>query len=315
MHEALVVSLTCTFCSLLYFECPQVPWLVQFIFDETLKRMDNFSFENTIGKMKRITLLMLIIGNMCKCQSNYSPNFDFALFNATPVRDLAKAVEAEDTIKIYSLVKEKKMNIDLRDVKFGYSLLTLAIHNNKTYSIRKLLSLGADPNLRSPKDNSTPFLIACNYAFRIKDMPGILSLLIRNGADANSEQIKKLSYSSGDTVIYKRTALQFLCISGTIECVKVLVDNGARLDVYPVNGEGSILSEATYNPRLDILRYLLIDKKVPIPDYCVVQEENTPHERKMSLRECIIYERKQLKDDHQLQIEKEILDFLAANGK
>jgi len=251
---------------------------------------------------------------MCKCQQIYSPGFDFSLFKNTSVDKLAKAVEEQDTLKIESLIKKGNLNTDYQEPKFGYSLLTLALHNNKEYSAKKLLDLKANPNIKSPRDNSTPFLIACRFALHIENIGYILSLLIEKGADVNSEQVEELQNSAGEKIKHKKTALQYLCDFGNVSCIKLLVEKGAKLNIYPVNGEGSIITEATLNPRLDILRYLLIDKRVPIPDYCVVREEGTPHERKISLRN-LINERKELQDADQQQVEQEILKFLDANGK
>ncbi|MGH2646044.1 MAG: hypothetical protein ACRDE8_00690, partial [Ginsengibacter sp.] len=68
------------------------------------------------------------------------------------------------------------------------------------------------------------------------------------------------------------------------------------------------------NTQLDILRYLLIDKKLPIPDYCVIRNEGSSKEKKITLRQ-LIYERREVKDFHQQKLENEILLFLKDHGQ
>lgn len=250
---------------------------------------------------------------MCKCQV-YAPGFDFNNFKNTPVYDLAKAVESDDTVKISKILLIDKKNIDFKDPKFGLSLLTLALINNKNNSVKKLLSSGANPNLISPVDNTTPFLSVCETYYDLNNGPAILSLLIQYGADVNSVQVTEVKNSAGQPYIYRMTALEFLCSSGTLEAVKILVDNGADLNVYPKNGFESLITQANFNSQLDILKYFLIEKKVPIPDYCVLRNEGTPDEEKITLTQ-LLNERMLKMDEHQLQIKQEILDFLKDNGK
>ena len=211
---------------------------------------------------------------MCKCQV-YAPIFDFNIFKNTPVYDLAKAVESDDTVEISKILQDNKENIDFTDPTFGLSLLTLAATNNKNKSIRCLLIFGADPNLRSPIDNSTPFLNACKYYSVLDSGVTILSLLIQYGADVNAvhSQMFDNPGDAGGTYTIQRTALEYLCSFGTLDAVKILVNNGADLNAYPKNGFESLITRASFNGQLDILKYFLLEKKVPIPDYCVLRQK------------------------------------------
>jgi hypothetical protein len=133
------------------------------------------------------------------------------------------------------------------------------------------------------------------------------------GADLNSVQIEEQGAGVRKTVV-KTSALQYLVETGELDCVILLINNGARLDDYPINGEGSLIYRATVNSKPDILRYLLIDKKMPIPDYCVIQAQETSHERKVTLRE-IMTMRNFVLDKHQLAVQAEIFSFLKEHGK
>lgn len=252
---------------------------------------------------------------MCKCQV-YAPGFDFNNFKNTPVYNLAKAVESDDTVDISKILHNNKENIDFADPTFGLSLLTLAVINNKNKSIRCLLSFGADPNLKSPINNSTPFLNACKYYFLLDSGVTYLSLLIQYGADVNAvqSQIFDNPGDAGGTYKFQQTALEYLCSFGTLDAVKILENNGADLNVYPKNGFESLITSADSNGQLDILKYFLIEKKVLIPDYCVLRHAGQPNEEKITLTQ-LLNERMLKMDDHQLQIKQEILDFLKVHGK
>ncbi len=251
---------------------------------------------------------------MAQCQpvqKDAAPVF----FGHTPVEKLAVAIETEDTVKIEFLVHQEKMNINYQEPVKGTDLLSFAVGINKTASIKKLLILGANPNLRNPIDNWTPFLLACDQIGSIEDPYGVLSLMVHYGADVNSERVYEPIISPGGVKhVLHGSCLQYLVLVAPVECVKLLVDNGARLDIYPKNGEKSIFFRALINPGLDIVHYFLIDKKVPVPDYCVIRYEKTNHPKKITIRQ-LLKERATRKDQYQMKLEKEILDFLAVHGQ
>ena len=264
-----------------------------------------------------IILLFLFPGSYCTSTfiDNPMPGFDFRNFDNTPIKQLAIAVESENVDEIEKLVKRDKLNLDFQDTKFGNTLLSLALINNKRKSSEYLLKLHANPNLRSPRDDSSPFIDVCHYPINIESVDSVLMMLIKYAADVNSPQIDKLSNKSNNQTI-TTTPLEYLCDFGTLKCVKVLFENGVKLEFYPKNGSNSIISRALLNPRLDILKYLLIDKKVAIPDYVEIQSEGTREEHKITLRESIENRHTQYAmDETQKELAREILDFLIKNQK
>jgi hypothetical protein len=94
----------------------------------------------------------------------------------------------------------------------------------------------------------------------------------------------------------------------------MLVDSGAKLDIYPKDGPRSLAYLATLSPRSDILRFLLIEKGVPIPDYAVVRNKGERNEQKISLKQ-IIMDRGASNDPTQEKDRKEILEYLTSQGK
>ena len=80
-------------------------------------------------------ILFFVLSDFSSCQI-YAPGYDFRLFENTPASELAEAVEKQDTAKINILVKKYIYNLNYRENKFGNSLLTLAIVNNKLLSAK-----------------------------------------------------------------------------------------------------------------------------------------------------------------------------------
>jgi len=254
-----------------------------------------------------------------QCQSvvKYPPAYDFALFKGSPVQELAKAVEKDDSAMIISALKLEKNSINYQDSKYGSSLLLLSVVNYKPTSTRLLLKFGADPNLRSQDDNSTPFLTACrygvntNYQYNAQRWQDMFVLLLDHGANVNdsSTTVQTNDGVTHDTVT--TTALEYLVRFLPVNVIKLMLAKGARLDIYPRNGTRSILFTSSYN--LPVLRYLLEEKKVPIPEYAVIRQEGTANERKLTLRELLVEENPTIRPEEQSLL-REIEDFLAAHG-
>jgi len=270
-----------------------------------------------LEKMKLLLILMLALSfSACESQiaHQYSPGFDFKLFRHTPVQDLADAVEGDDPARVRAAVHADKANLDFQDEKFGNSLLSLAVYNNKVLAAEVLIDSGANPNLRSAKYGTTPFLTACEYGFvRSKPRLELFSYLITHGGNVNDSEVP-LDGTHGEIDTLSNTALVFLIKSGNLANAKLLIDNGAKLDIYPKNGPRSLAFHAAIAPRLDILRYLLIEKGVPIPDYVVIRNEGERTEENISLRQLLM-ERRDSGEPAKEKMRAEILDYLTSKGK
>ncbi|TRX26633.1 hypothetical protein FNW25_08405 [Flavobacterium franklandianum] len=67
---------------------------------------------------------------------------DYRLFQDTPARVLAKAVEAGDVKKIKEEVFQKKVSVDYQESRFGNTLLMLAIFNSEYDSAKNTIRIG-----------------------------------------------------------------------------------------------------------------------------------------------------------------------------
>ncbi len=267
------------------------------------------------GMKNLLSLIILLSANICNCQTNtYLPGFDFVLFKDTPLFALAEAVEAQDTAKMADLVHEGKLDINYSSPKFGTHLLSMALVNKKNNSAIKLLSLGADPNAKPPNDIMTPFFWACHYIRYLDSASLMLTLLIKYGANINEELPEKLETPDGKIYDYTASPLQLLCEYGALDCIKILINHGADLSKYPVNGTKSIIYIALNNLNPDVLAYFLIEKKVPVPDYCMISYEGTPRERKMTIT-ALLNERPKAWKQYYRETIGQILDFLKKIAK
>lgn len=179
---------------------------------------------------------------------------DYRLFQDTPIWDLAKAVEDEDIPLITRLSKEKKLLIDYQEPKFGNTLLMLAIENNDYESVKKLLDLGADPNISDNYRGATSMHEASKKA-SLK----YLKLLIRYRGDPNAVENK---FTSQDDLA-RDTPLNVAISYGStnnLEKVKLLVEAGANVN-YHSNGTPFYthlpLADAIVHRKFDIALYLL----------------------------------------------------------
>lgn len=84
-------------------------------------------------------------------------------YQDTPVWPLAKAVIDQDTLEIRRQVLEKHIPVDSREPLYSFNLLMIASAKEKPHSVRTLLSLGADPNVRDTIFNTTPLILATGY--------------------------------------------------------------------------------------------------------------------------------------------------------
>ena len=186
--------------------------------------------------------------------SNIAPGYQWELFKGTSSWELAKAVELEDTSLIYRLVKNENNILDLKEPKFGKTLLMLAIGNEKMNSVKCLINVGARIDIKDSVGDQ-----AIHEAVKIDsedDRFNILKLLIEQGADVNSVSEKG----------FFKIPLQG--VISDFSCAKLLLDHGA--DLYFRDKKDYLvwtyLLSLNGRDNIFILKYLIVDKKVKIPN-------------------------------------------------
>ena len=158
---------------------------------------------------------------------------NYRIFKDTPAWDLAKAVRDADTAEIRYQILEKKIPVNYQEQKYGESMLSIATYQNNIKSVKKLLELGADPNLYVDTMNRSgynPIIKACKYK---KISVEILKLLMDFGGNPNS-MTKGVNKNGNIFHPLRNSAMEEAASSGEIEKIKVLMDYGADINFTPV---------------------------------------------------------------------------------
>lgn len=267
---------------------------------------------------KRFYVIAIFLFVMNSCNESLQ-GFNFNSFNGSPVEELAQAVKNEDLKKIDNLVKLKKTPIDYLDPSFGHSLLMLAVANNLTKSVDRLLELGANPNLRSRISNdedssyiNTPMFIACDDILNKNNCDdNSLASLIKYGGNVNDKiQIKYVgaNYKSYDTPLLKA------CGGRCLEIVKLLVKSGADINNYDYKEGTGPITTSIIQDRMEILKYLVIEEKAVIPKYCFVVHAHNEAPRKTYTVTEFLLKRNYKKGSQEYNIRMEVLKYLKSNN-
>ncbi|MCK8141818.1 ankyrin repeat domain-containing protein [Flavobacterium sp. I-SCBP12n] len=179
---------------------------------------------------------------------------DYRLFQDTPAWALSKAVEDEDIIKIREEVAKNKSIINFQESRFGGTLLMFAIYNNQYKSLKTLLELGANPNLKDFKYGTNAVIYAAG-----NEDPEYLKLVLKYGGNANSLETAPGKEGDQARSAGLNNAISYVDPNSLVR-VKLLVNAGADIN-YSNNGPEVYtnlpLSDAIVHDNMDALLYLL----------------------------------------------------------
>ena len=232
-----------------------------------------------MNKKIGIALLMVIVSLLLSnCnyentvqQKNKIPGYSYRLFDKTPLSDLAKAVESQDTSTIRKI--SKKNTIDYQEPRYGQTLLRLAVFNGHIKSVQALLERGADPNKQSGTDKKSAFMEAAG-SLEEKD-PHIastkyLKLLLKFGADPNAVQDGDNMKAGQKSYL---TPLEFACLSGNFQNVVELITAGANVNLYSKNGFSPIYASIVSRRPYITLLLLRNGARYDLPMFTKVTEQ------------------------------------------
>lgn len=251
--------------------------------------------------------------------TNYLPGFDFKLFNDSPVQSLAKAIEKEDVEKINELLKNKSINVDYQEPKFGHTLLMLAVANNKIKSVEALLKNNANPNLTSKSQNDNTLTIVCNETYFATCDTKILELLLQYGGNLNYEQTYTENSLNGNRQI-KSTLLNTAVSSGKcLEFIKFMINKGTDINKYVENNPTeSPITYALLTDNLKIAKYLIIDKQAVIPPYIFKRQANISYkgepEKYLTITD-LLNEQQYEKGTENYKLREEIINYLKSKNQ
>jgi hypothetical protein len=224
---------------------------------------------NKIFKLVIITNIIIFSCLSCSIfQREYNDKqwtlYNIGIFKSNPNWKLALAVKDQDLNEIEEL--SKTMDINTRDSILGFTLLSYSIYNDKYNSAKKLLELGADPSIKGFK-----YYKNSKYPYFDYDMPSEISplywasghpyttkyaeLLLKYGAkiDINCDSSNKDHIESG-------------MLEGAVsnfEILKLLEQYGGDVHFF-CKKHGSPILLAAIHEKIDIVNYLLFEKKVDV---------------------------------------------------
>jgi ankyrin repeat protein len=229
------------------------------------------------------------------------PGFDFDLFSNSPLKDLAYAVKQQDTLEIERIAKNGNINVDYQEKKFGHTLLMLAVANNLKISTKKLLELGASPNLIDQYNGESALMISCTS-----------ELLVKYGGDVNAvQQLKRKGFYINQTVLMIAVSdPQFEPCNSRF---RYLVENGADINAITLDSTSCAVNFALMVNNLEAVRYLLIEKGAEIPKYALIRFQGLPDEENVTIIQ-LLGEQDYSDDPYRDKIKKELIAYLKSKG-
>lgn len=253
--------------------------------------------------MKRILfLIMTSMFGKCASSSQVDNKYlgdDVRLFENTPVWEIAKAIEKDDTIKLKQLVFEApKETLDFQEKKFGQTLLIWSIYSNHYNGFKILIDAGADINVKA--NDSTQ---AINWAANIYETSNYLRVLLNHNANVNH-------VANSPTVERLRTPL-IAAAWYSLENTKLLVEAGANINYsYSENeNNNSPLYSAFRGGKIDVIHYLLIEAKAD-PNMLLETKSNGEKVYAVNMLRTLTFDIGS--DDYKKKME--IVDFLKKQG-
>ena len=219
---------------------------------------------------------------------HYTPvGYRFDVFKDTPICELAKAVQSEDSYRIKELIEEKHLDLNYQEHKseYGVTLLHLAVRNDMLKSVKALLKTGAKQDIKDsighyPIDDILD--IYESHKHRLE----ILRLLLKYGADPNKVGE---AYRNKDTIPYQES-LPLAEAVRNLGCTKLLLKHGAnmycqtkpyRLNEFQVKYPvwDGLMEQLEDSPKdwenILVAKYLIVYKHMPIPDPLVYLPDTT----------------------------------------
>lgn len=225
---------------------------------------------------------------------------DVRLYKATPVWEVAKAIELGDTGFVRSFFVKNPDLLEYKEERFGKTLLTWAVYSNHYPAVVVLADLGADPNNPTEYDGRTAFVIAADKLLT----SDYLRVLLKAGGDVNYVVENKKS---------RRTATPLIAAAWCrLESVRLLVEAGADVNYkWDAGGafKNNVLLSAFNGGKMEIIHYLIMKcgVKVDEPMYTTIDNDTM----------YIVDELRELTfdlDSEEYRLKMEVVDYVEKFG-
>lgn len=201
--------------------------------------------------------VLLLAGSTALGQQPNLLGYDYRLYRDGPAEKLARAVRWQNVRKIRRLTAANPALLRYQEPRYGETVLILATVRKRARAVRALLEAGADPNQQDTYDGYSPVMEAAQDY----DSSALLRLLLAHGGDPNAVARPTQPGRLNGPL---ETPLMF-AVGHRLESVKLLVEAGADVNYYtgpPLHR--SVIESAFIIGKLDILRYLIIERQIDV---------------------------------------------------
>ena len=209
--------------------------------------------ENIIMKTFVITIILLQVLTSCQSRKQNYLGTDIELWKDTEVWDFARCISDGRFEAAEQLIIQNQINVDHREPKFGETLLSWAVLNDKVEAVKFLINHGANPNLHNTYNGVSPIVEAAGGFSSIE----ILRYLLLHGGNPN-DYVREDETLSYDRSI--KTPLMAAAFT-SLEKTKMLVEAGGDAN-YAIEPGCTAFYQAALAMKKDILEYLLLNCKI-----------------------------------------------------
>lgn len=204
--------------------------------------------------MRNFLSLLLFVVISTGCSGNHNKN-------VSELDQLLSAIDHEDISAIQNIVQSNDTLLNYVDSDYLNTPLIRAIYHRKLKSVKSLLSLGANPNIRN-NQGVTPQIVAIidsrNHLSR--DDTKFLSELLNAGANPNDT-----CYWNGEkfSMLSPQSSMLMLALNYSQDKAQLLIDYGADINYMNSNNISAAI-ESLINNQLDIAEFIIVERHADI---------------------------------------------------
>lgn len=220
--------------------------------------------------INKILIPVIMLGGCYQTSRSESiDKTDIKIFDHTPVWELVKAIENNDSKTIKDLIHKSPELLDYQEPIYGISPIQRAVGRRKYDATKTLIELGADINLQS-KIGDSPIFDAIGYQWgdrsAIQD-DRMLLLLLESGANPNiTYNNREIDDEDNDVIEPGTTPLIFsIAYSYGYPLVQLLVEYGADINAKTPLGTTAAI-EALRCCDINSAYYLIVLRNASVTD-------------------------------------------------
>ena len=235
--------------------------------------------------MKKIVFVIILFQVLTSCWSE-KRNFlgtDIELWEDTEVWDFARCISEGQFEKAEQLILQNHINVDYREPKFGETLLSWAVLNDKVEAVFFLVDHGANPNSHNTYNGVSPIIEAAGGFSSIE----ILRYLLLHGGNPNDYVKEYETLTHGRSIKTPLIAAAFI----SLEKTKMLIEAGGDAN-FAVEPGYTAFCQASLGIKKDVLEYLLLNCKIDFKKTYIVTLDtgDTLHLKELIEKDKVAYQ-------------------------